>query len=202
MLPAKQVLDIAGTMKFLSYQDGRSPLCSSCEECEEACAHIITCMEIGRQEAFAQSVRDFTPWLRANDTCDSVINLLVGFMKRRGEARYQVSTLPQRSQAAAASQDQRGSDRDTTGDTYPKWIYRNIVVHDRRTGTLIAEHKEAIAKEIERQRELRAEELLEEDKYLMETNFDDTGSFNSEKQEYWLLACILDRQRRQQQLVW
>ena len=52
---SKHVLDIAGTMKFLSYQDKRSPLCPSCKKCEEDCAHIILCEEIGRTEAFQES---------------------------------------------------------------------------------------------------------------------------------------------------
>ena len=50
------------------------------------------------------------------------------------------------------------------------------------------------------------EDLLGEDRYLLEINHDDLDSSNGEKQEYWLLAiqaarkaCILSRQATQQQ---
>jgi len=44
---SKQVLKIAGTMKYLSHQDGQSPLCPSCLECTETCRHIARCQEVG-----------------------------------------------------------------------------------------------------------------------------------------------------------
>ncbi len=37
---AKHVLGVMGRMKFLSHQDGRIPLCPSCNECKETCKHI------------------------------------------------------------------------------------------------------------------------------------------------------------------
>ena len=37
---SKHVLGIAGTMKFLSHQDGQSPLCPSCHNCNKTCKHI------------------------------------------------------------------------------------------------------------------------------------------------------------------
>jgi hypothetical protein len=40
---AKHVLGIAGTMKFLAHQDGRSPLCPSFQECSKTCTHIACC---------------------------------------------------------------------------------------------------------------------------------------------------------------
>ncbi len=52
---SKHVLGIAGTMKFLSHQDGRSPLCPSCHECNKTCKHIACCPEAGRAATFLQS---------------------------------------------------------------------------------------------------------------------------------------------------
>ena len=49
---SKHVLKIAGTMKYLSHQDGRSPLCPSCLACTEICKHIARCPEVGREAAF------------------------------------------------------------------------------------------------------------------------------------------------------
>ena len=42
---AKQVLGVAGMMKFLAHQDGRSPICPSCQECNKMCNHITLCSE-------------------------------------------------------------------------------------------------------------------------------------------------------------
>ncbi len=55
---SKHVLGIAGTMKFLAYQDKRSPLCPSCLECEETCRHIMHCAEEGLATAFSQSKQE------------------------------------------------------------------------------------------------------------------------------------------------
>jgi len=92
--------------------------------------------------------------------------------------------------------------------THSQWIYRNVVVHDNTTGTLITEHKLELLKEIDRQKELGAEGLLEEDKYLLEINHDELVRSNGEREEYWLLAihaarkaCLLSRQANQQQSV-
>ena len=47
--------------------------------------------------------------------------------------------------------------------THGQWLYRNIMVHDSTTGTLITKRKEEIQLEIETQQELVSEGLLEED---------------------------------------
>ena len=46
--------------------------------------------------------------------------------------------------------------------THSQWIYRNVVVHDSTTGTLIAEYKEELLKEIDRQKDLGVNGLLQE----------------------------------------
>ena len=72
--------------------------------------------------------------------------------------------------------------------THGQWIYRNYVVHDRVSGALATARKEEIQAEIEKQQELGATELLEEDKYLLEVNLGDLETSSGERQEYWLLA--------------
>ena len=47
--------------------------------------------------------------------------------------------------------------------THGQWLYCNVMVHDSPTGTLITKRKEEIQLEIERQKELGSEGLLEED---------------------------------------
>jgi hypothetical protein len=78
--------------------------------------------------------------------------------------------------------------------THFQWIYRCVVVHDRSTGTLVTAHKEEMMKEIEHQLELGGEGLAEEDKFLLECNFDELATTNGEQQEYWILAIQAARE--------
>jgi len=78
--------------------------------------------------------------------------------------------------------------------THCQWIYRCVLVHDKATGTLISAHKEELLKEIEHQLTLGGEGLMEEDKFLLECNFDDLISTNGEQQEYWILAIQAARE--------
>jgi len=78
--------------------------------------------------------------------------------------------------------------------THCQWIYRCVLVHDRSTGTLISAHKEDMLKEIEHQLFLGDEGLAEEDKFLLECNFDELVTTNGEQQEYWLLAIQAARE--------
>jgi hypothetical protein len=52
---------------------------------------------------------------------------------------------------------------------------------------LISAHKEELLKEIKHQLSLGPESLAEEDKFLLECNFDNIVTTNVEHQEYWLL---------------
>ncbi len=49
---AKHINNIAGTMMFLSHQDGRCKLCPSCQMWEETCQHVARCPEVGCTLAF------------------------------------------------------------------------------------------------------------------------------------------------------
>jgi hypothetical protein len=78
--------------------------------------------------------------------------------------------------------------------THSQWIYRCILVHDQTTGTLILAHKDKLLKEIEHQLSLGPEGLAEEDRFLLECNFEEMVSTNWEQQEYWLLAIRAARE--------
>jgi hypothetical protein len=88
--------------------------------------------------------------------------------------------------------------------THYQWIYRCVLVHDRTTGTLISAHKDKLLKEINHQL-VGPEGLAEDDRFLLECNFEDMVSTNGEQQEYWLLAiraareadCLRDSPRQQ-----
>jgi hypothetical protein len=72
--------------------------------------------------------------------------------------------------------------------THTQWIYQCILVHNRTTGTLIFAHKEELLKEIDRQLTLGPEGLVEEDRFLLECNFDSLTTTTGKHQEYWLLT--------------
>ncbi len=57
--------------------------------------------------------------------------------------------------------------------THGQWLYRNVQVYDRISGTLATHQKEELQMEIERQQELGEKGLLEEDCYLAECNLGD-----------------------------
>ncbi len=78
--------------------------------------------------------------------------------------------------------------------THTQWVYKCVLVHDRTTGMLILTHKEDLLKEIEYQLTLGPNTLTEEDRYLLECNFDDLTMTTGEHQEYWLLAIMAARE--------
>jgi hypothetical protein len=74
--------------------------------------------------------------------------------------------------------------------TQGQWLYCNVQVqvHNRTTGTLTTQQKEEIQIEIERQRELGTDGLLEEDCYLAQCNLGDLEENLGITETYWLLA--------------
>jgi hypothetical protein len=94
---------------------------------------------------------------------------------------------------------------------HTQWIYQCALVHDRTTGTLILAHKEELLKEIKHQLTLGPESFANEDRFLLECNFDELTSTTREHQEYWLLAiqaareashiCYKNMDTKQQRIV-
>ena len=78
--------------------------------------------------------------------------------------------------------------------THGQWLYRNVQVHDRISGTLATQRKEELQMEIERQQELGEEGLLEEDCYLAECNLGDLEETSGILETYWLLAIQAARE--------
>ncbi len=78
--------------------------------------------------------------------------------------------------------------------THTQWIYRCVLVHNRATGTLISAHKEELLKEIEHQLSLGLDGLDEQDRFLLECNFEDLANSLGENQDYWLLAILAARE--------
>ena len=72
--------------------------------------------------------------------------------------------------------------------THGQWLYRNVHVHDKITGTLATCRKEELKEAILDQLYIGEEDLAEEDKYLLEINLKDLECTSGIKQHYWLLA--------------
>jgi hypothetical protein len=85
--------------------------------------------------------------------------------------------------------------------THIQWIYQCILVHDRTIGTLISAHKEELLKEIDRQLTLGLEGLAEEDRFLLECNFDSLTTTTGKHREYWLHSGCQRRVTHMQQVI-
>jgi hypothetical protein len=78
--------------------------------------------------------------------------------------------------------------------TYGQWLYPNIQVHDKVSGTLATLRKEEIQKEIEEQQALEPDGLLDEDCHLGECNLGDLKYTSGITETYWLLAIKAARE--------
>ena len=72
--------------------------------------------------------------------------------------------------------------------THGQWLYPNIQVHDKISGTLVTLRKEELQLEIERQQELGTAGLLDEDCRFAECSLGDLEDSSGTKETYWLLA--------------
>jgi hypothetical protein len=68
--------------------------------------------------------------------------------------------------------------------THVQWIYQCMLLHDPMAGTIISAHKEELLKKIEHQLTIGPEGLDEEDRFLLECNFDKLATTTGEHQEY------------------
>jgi hypothetical protein len=71
-------------MKFLAYQDNRSPLCPNCLVCNKTCKHIAQCPVAGHAAAFAQSTQNVERWLVDHHTQPNLKLLLLHYLRGRG----------------------------------------------------------------------------------------------------------------------
>ncbi len=81
---AKQAFNIAGTMTFLSYQDGRCKLCPSCQQHKETYHHVARCPGAGRAMDFDQSTNEVKRWLETNNMHPNLQQLLLQYLRGRG----------------------------------------------------------------------------------------------------------------------
>ena len=77
-----------------------------------------------------------------------------------------------------------------------QWLYRNLVVHDEVSGSLVNKKKEELREKIEEVQAMGGEGLSEEERFLSEINLEDLENSSGEKQTYWLLAMQTYKKRR------
>jgi hypothetical protein len=99
-------------MKFLSHQDGRSPLCPSCQACEETCAHVARCPAASRAEAFSQGVDEVARWMNESETHPDLVCIITEYIRGRGDTPCVecARDLPMVIREYAISQDKIGWD--------------------------------------------------------------------------------------------
>ena len=78
--------------------------------------------------------------------------------------------------------------------TNGQWLYPNVLVYDRISGTLATQRKEELQMEIKRQQELGTEGMLEEDCYLADCNLGDLEETSGTMETYWLISIQAARE--------
>ena len=78
--------------------------------------------------------------------------------------------------------------------THGQWLYHNIQVHDKISGTLVTLRKEDLQLEIEQQQELGTAGLLDKDCHLAECNLGDLEDSSGAKETCWLLAIRVEKE--------
>jgi hypothetical protein len=124
-------------MTFLSYQDNRSPICPSCQACNEICKHVAHCPEDGRATTFVQSTQEVKRWMTAQHTHSNLTHLLVRYLWGRGTAScLECATdlnLPPAYRKYAASQDIIGWDGFATGMVSSKLLpLQSAIAHNSK----------------------------------------------------------------------
>jgi len=80
----KKIHDIAGTNLRLHKCDrNHSPLCPSCLDAQQSCAHVFICDEEDRVKCFQMSADHLHYWLQSVGTCDVLEKYIMRFVRAR-----------------------------------------------------------------------------------------------------------------------
>jgi hypothetical protein len=85
--------------------------------------------------------------------------------------------------------------------THGQWIYRNLIVHDKTSGTLVTRDKETLMEEIVQHVENGGDGLTEADRWMAEVNIDRLDRSSGERECYWLLALQTAQETRIQKRI-
>ena len=84
MWACKQVMNIAPTNGNRPWEPDLCPLCPSCSQFRETCAHILLCNHSGRVETLMHSIDLLEQWLVEVDTDPDLRECLVEYARGRG----------------------------------------------------------------------------------------------------------------------
>ena len=106
----KQVMDIAPANGNRPWERDLCPLCPSCAQVPETCAHILFCQDEGRVDVLLKSIDLIASWLAEVDTDPDLRDCIIEYAKGRGglsmsEICY---NLDRRFQLMAQDQDEIG----------------------------------------------------------------------------------------------
>jgi hypothetical protein len=71
---------------------------------------------------------------------------------------------------------------------HSQWIYRNILLHDKRQGYLHNKRSAELMKEMEALSDLAPEDIPEASRFLLKINFTELSKCHVETQKYWTLV--------------
>ena len=72
--------------------------------------------------------------------------------------------------------------------SHTQWLFRNITLHDKKRGFLIATRREKLIEEIEILHDTPAEAIPPESQFLLDCDIDELRRADSSHQEHWLAA--------------
>ena len=80
----KQVVNIASTNGNRQWEKDLCPLCLSCGQDQETCAHILSCNHMGRVKTLMHSIDLLEHWLVEVDTDPDLRNCVVAYARGKG----------------------------------------------------------------------------------------------------------------------
>jgi hypothetical protein len=102
----KQIMDIALANKNRPWECLLCPLCPSCAQVPETCAHILLCKHAGRVDVLMKSINLLACWLTEVDSDPNLRDCIVDFAKGCGEVTMSYICLGMDTRYRLMAQDQ------------------------------------------------------------------------------------------------
>ena len=77
--------------------------------------------------------------------------------------------------------------------SHTQWLFRNITLHDKRQGFLVATRKKELIAEIERLHNTPIDDIPPESKFLLDCDLDELRTADNDSQEQWIEAILAAR---------
>ena len=78
--------------------------------------------------------------------------------------------------------------------THAQWIFRCITKHHRTKGTIVLKATEDLLQEVERQLNMGADNVSENDRWMLELDMHQVSSFSLADKQLWIHAVEAARQ--------